>query len=201
MRKWSPPSFSVLLSTPDCALLVDDATADFAGYPLSFAREQHDGGCDGLRASLGLSPGAFDGRDTVLTIRDSTETWTISLLAMHDGDVTLSKSTFAPGDIMYVAWSEHPGTVTVTPALGVARLDLATSTGTFDVDSAIAPGWLLDGGNDLSEVIVPARAPTGPATATIQLTGSYEQANMRCEGPASCENYLEVAATFAVTIQ
>jgi hypothetical protein len=196
-----PPSFSVLLETPDCVPLEPDATADFAGYPLAFVREAHDGGCLGWRASLdALAPGAFDGRDTVLTIRDSSETWTIDLLAMHDANVTMTSSTVAAGQTLFVLWSNVPGQIWTQPATGAARLDLTTSTGTFDLSSTTGPGWFFHGPGGRSEVIVPAAATAGPATATIDLSGGYALGNARCEGPAACETSLEVAATFDVTI-
>jgi hypothetical protein len=61
-------------------------------------------------------------------------------------------------------------------------------------------GPFFDGPGGRSEVLIPAAAPAGPATANIELSGGYAMGNARCDGPAVCQTTLQVSASFAVTI-
>ena len=188
------PSINVMLETPDCAPPLDDASASFGGIALMpFEKSGHDGGCFGWTARLpDVAPGALDSVEPILTIRDASETWSIEVPGLHDGNVALS-SPVTPGRTVAITWVDGP-------RIWAGHFHLVTSAGAFDLVSTTTGGWHLPtAAGDPAVVDVPASAGVGAARVTLDVNGERTPAP-RCEGPSACALELAVGSVFDVTI-
>jgi hypothetical protein len=183
------PNFLAELRTPDCASLADDAVATIAGVPFKFLDANHGDHCVGPSvAQTALPDGTFGAEPVTLTISDHSETWTIALPGLYDGNITLT-GALAAGATATVGWTGGPEIHSACFSLD-------------DPNSFIActPHSGIAAQANTVAVTIPPGTASGPAHATVELDGSSE-ASTPCDGPASCQLELVVSAKLSVAIQ
>ncbi len=185
-------NFIVQLATPDCAALEQDAVATIAGVPFHLSDGTPGTGpghCVGPSTEqTPLPAGTFTGAPVSLVIADHTETWTIDLPGIWDGDVALA-SPVTPGATTTVRWNDGPAVYAAC-----FQLDDPTAfiTCTPHADITVQDNTAL--------VAIPASTPAGPAHATVELDGEFAPGTTSCVGPASCGVDLVVTARYPVTL-
>jgi hypothetical protein len=183
-------NYILSLHTPDCAALAEDAVVTFAGVPVEVSvPDPSPGGpshCIGPSTDQTAMPAPFSGAPVTLTIADSTETWTIAAPALYDGDIALAPSIVA-GQPATVAWTGGPPIYAASVTLDQTPLDAAVPT-----DPTMETNTVVVG--------IPPATPTGSTHATIELEGDFGPGTSQCDGPASCDVDLVVAAQLDVAV-
>lgn len=117
---------------------------------------------------------------------DPTETWTIKLPGLYDGNVELA-TPVTPGATATLRWNGGPPVTSACFALDAGS-------------AACTPSAAITTRDNTALVDIPPSTPSGPTHATIELDGSAAPGAPECGGPASCRLAVVVSAKLPVTL-
>ena len=201
------PALTVKLESPsvgnqgdpdDCPTIASDATATFAGLPLSLDDEGGwdapiDGGsvCHAIQWSLASGP-ALAGMTSQLVFSDATATWVVEGKDLLTND--FARKPTAPKGHVQITWASAP------EIDGGAYVQFEDAHGTLLFAGAVA-GYPNGVGVSITGNVVDVEIPAGATgSGTLSINGARTAQASRCDAPAGCDLQISAGADLAVTL-